>query len=277
MEEINIENGFKVKNYSKNLQTGQGNWKGSKLFPNPYFNLFICAKKQSGKTNLLFNILKETSDKNTHLIIFSSTVHKDPLWHEIVKYFENKGQPIVTHTTIKDGAFEEVMDILNTPVEDSDDEDTGTGTGPEDEEEPPKKLIILNETDKKPKRKSKKKKPIPNYTIVMDDLSAETRDKRIPVLLKKNRHYKCRICILSQYIQDLDPQSLKQLDYWILLPGHSEDKMRLVYKHADISNPQFEEFYDIYKEVTAEPYNFLYISSSNDELRHNFNKKIKLL
>ena len=37
----------------------------------------------------------------------------------------------------------------------------------------------------------------------------------------------------------------------------------------------FEEFYDIYKDTTAEKYNFLYINQNSGAMRKNFNQKIK--
>ena len=62
--------------------------KGFELFDELYANIFLLAKKKSGKTSTIFKILQKCSNKKTNIIIFSSTVHKDPNWLAIVKYFE---------------------------------------------------------------------------------------------------------------------------------------------------------------------------------------------
>ena len=48
--------------------------KGYDLIPKLYCTIFICAKKESGKTNAIFKILKECIGKKTHLYIVASTV-----------------------------------------------------------------------------------------------------------------------------------------------------------------------------------------------------------
>lgn len=48
--------------------------KGYDLIPRLYCSIFVCAKKESGKTNVIFKILRECTGKKTHLYIISSTV-----------------------------------------------------------------------------------------------------------------------------------------------------------------------------------------------------------
>ena len=74
---------------------------GYDLIPKLYCCIFICAKKESGKTNAIFKILKECTGKKTNLYIISSTVYNDDNWINIVKYFENKKIEITVHTSIK--------------------------------------------------------------------------------------------------------------------------------------------------------------------------------
>ena len=52
--------------------------KGYDICQEFYANIFLCAKKKSGKTSALFKILKECATKKTIIIIFCSTVNKDP-------------------------------------------------------------------------------------------------------------------------------------------------------------------------------------------------------
>jgi hypothetical protein len=56
-----------------------------------YPNIFICAKKKSGKTTCIFNILKTCTDKNTlGIYIFCSTYTKDVNWMAIKDMLEKK-------------------------------------------------------------------------------------------------------------------------------------------------------------------------------------------
>jgi len=51
--------------------------KGFDICEEVYANIFLCARKKSGKTSAVFKIMKECSTKHTIIIIFCSTVHKD--------------------------------------------------------------------------------------------------------------------------------------------------------------------------------------------------------
>ena len=42
-----------------------------------YSNVFICAKKKSGKTCSLFKLMRECCDKKTIIYLFCSTAFKD--------------------------------------------------------------------------------------------------------------------------------------------------------------------------------------------------------
>ncbi len=64
--------------------------KGYDLIPKLYCAIFICANKESGKTNAIFKILKECVGKKTILYIITSTVYNDDNWRYIVKYFKRK-------------------------------------------------------------------------------------------------------------------------------------------------------------------------------------------
>ena len=76
--------------------------KGNKLFDEIYSNINLVARKRSGKTNLIYNILKKCSDKNTQIHIFCSTCLKDRAWVQIIKFLESRGNPVITHTSIVD-------------------------------------------------------------------------------------------------------------------------------------------------------------------------------
>ena len=108
--------------------------------------------------------------------------------------------------------------------------------------------------------------------IVFDDLSGELKSKSLLNLLKKNRHYKSKLIISSQWIHDLLPESRKQLDVFIVFKGFTKLKMMEIYKDCD-SSILFDTFFNIYQQATEQPHSFLYIDSRSDTFRQNFNKQ----
>jgi hypothetical protein len=68
-----------------------------------YSNIYIGAKKMMGKSTLLAHILKKCCNKLTTIIIFSSTITKDPTMIEIIRMLRNKGCNVITHEHFIDG------------------------------------------------------------------------------------------------------------------------------------------------------------------------------
>lgn len=64
---------------------------GGELFPEPYANITLIARKKSGKTQVCFKILKECAGPNTKVLAFCSTINIDDTWIEIKKYCKRKG------------------------------------------------------------------------------------------------------------------------------------------------------------------------------------------
>ena len=115
------------------------------------------------------------------------------------------------------------------------------------------------------------------YLLIFDDLSEELRrDKTIQQLCKKSRHFDCRVILSSQYLNDIDPATMRQMMYGILFSGHGEDKLRIIHRNLDLSFCPFDIFERIYKAVTKEKYNFLFIDRPNKQLRKNFDMLIEL-
>src|SRR6185437_412221 len=110
--------------------------RGEKLFEKKGCNVYVCAKKHSGKTSTLFFILRRVIGPQTKLVIYCSTADADPSWIFIIKYFRAKGIEVEVHTSIKEDGHdvlaEEVnylKDLKRQQQEDEDDE--------EEEELPP--------------------------------------------------------------------------------------------------------------------------------------------
>lgn len=247
--------------------------KGNKLFDEIYSNIYLVARKRSGKTNLIYNILKKCSNKETQIHIFCSTCLKDRAWIEIIKYLENKGNIVHKHTSIvnEDGINLVEKFMLDNSVQvssESDSEESDSDYG----------YLEIGKPDPEEKKKRKKRKPkwiAPDHILIFDDLSTELKDKHLSALYKQNRHYRAKVITSSQGLLDIPPMSRKQQDYWILMKGLNLEKLEIVYKDADIGIP-FKQFLQVYKEATQKPYSFLYIDTRTDAYRSCFDTQITI-
>jgi hypothetical protein len=257
--------------------------RGAEMFSEPFANIFIAAKKKSGKTYVVYNILKKCMSSKTKLVVFCSTINKDPSWRYMIKYYKDKGVDVATYTSLKEDGIDRLQELIT---------DLENQIEPEDEEEeeiPPKeqlkmmggalvKAILTHnlppEITGEGKKKPRKSKYIDcEYIIVLDDLSTELKSKSLVGLLKKNRHAKAKIIVSSQYYLDLLPESRKQIDYFLLFKSQTDDKLQAIYKDADISIP-YEKFHQLYVGATQEPYSFLYVDCREDKFRKNFDKEL---
>ncbi len=266
--------------------------KGYDICNELYANIFLTAKKKSGKTSALFKIMKDCSVKDTHIIVFCSTIFKDENWIEIRKYFEKKGNDIQVFTSIYEDGEDQLAKLIDQLSKEAEEKDND-----EKELDEPLPEIdicddILNrltnasspanpngytlpkdiepEEEKKKKRKSKYRAP--EYMIIFDDLSSELKSRSLLDLLKKNRHYKSKLIISSQWLHDLLPESRKQLDVFLIFKGFPIKKMQEIYKDCDSSLP-FDIFYKIYRKSTKLPHSFMYIDTRSDKFRCNFDQE----
>ncbi len=238
--------------------------KGEKLFQNAYANIFICARKRSGKTCLIFKILKSCVGRDTRVVFIVPTVNKDSTYDVMIDWLSDRGNEVETYESLKEGKQSVIESVL---------EQTGGGAEAEVKQKPPPCTFINfgvpDEEEELPVTK-KEKTLAPEIIFVLDDLGSELRHKSVANLLKKNRHYRSKVIISSQYVNDLEPSAIKQLDYWIGFKGHSQDKMKLIHKHLDLATP-FDRFYEMYKIATKDPYTFLYVDTVKELFRKNFN------
>ncbi|MEO7046218.1 MAG: hypothetical protein ABI091_12990 [Ferruginibacter sp.] len=243
--------------------------KGFDLIPKLYCAIFICAKKESGKTNTIFKILKECTGKRTTLYIVSSTVFNDDNWRAIVKHFKKKKINMVIATSLEDANIDhKVAELQKQAEEEMDAED--------DDSEPVPKLEKLMAAQVEEPKERKEKKVAPEYIFVFDDMSTELRKPSISTLIKKHRHFKTKVICSSQYVNDLAPDSRKNIDIWLLFGGHSINKLEEIYKNCDLKIP-LDLFIKLYENATDKPYSFLYIDKNKGEFRRTFNMEYEIL
>lgn len=249
--------------------------KGGDIIANAYANVFLCAKKHSGKTSVIFHLLKECTGKNTNIIAFCSTLYKDSNWIQIRKWLEKKGNNFVGYTSLfEDGVdrLEELINDLNSQAQEDKEEDEEGDQCDDIFEKLKQQHNDLSTHIEKPEREKKPKREkylAPEHIIVLDDLSNELKSPSLVRLLKMNRHYKLKIFCANQYLNDMLPAARKQLDVVILFKSFPLEKLKEIYKDMDLALP-FETFVKIYSNATNKPYSFLYIDVRRDEYRKNF-------
>ena len=239
--------------------------KGSALFPELFANIFLCARKKSGKTSAIFKILQKCCGPKTKIMAFCSTIHKDPSWQTIKLWADHRHIPFVGHTSLED---DDGTNLLKDLVKGLQDEDS-------EEEKPPKGLLESDSEEEEDEKERPAKYQYPEWIFVLDDLSDELRKPIIATFLKKNRHFRAKILISSQYMNDLFPAARKQLDYVILFKGHQQKKIDEICKDVDVHLPK-EEFYEVYKVATELPFSFLYVDVRGGTFRRNFNELIEI-
>jgi len=241
--------------------------KGYDLIPKLYCAIFVCAKKESGKTNTIFKILKECTGKKTHLFIVSSTVFNDQNWIEIVNFFEKKGITVTVNTSLDAAKLDEKVFELEENAKSELENKKGNATY----KPKPKPIILTNDDEIEEKPERKEKKIAPEYIFVFDDMSTELRNKSIAALIKKHRHFKTKVICSSQYVNDLAKDARKNIDIFLLFGGHSIDKLQEIYDNCDLQIP-FDMFLAFYSNATAKKYSFLYVDRNTGEMRRNFNQ-----
>ncbi len=344
---------------------------GAEMFSEPFANIFLCARKKSGKTTVLYNILKNcSSKKKTKVVCFASTVFKDAQWLRIADYLKKKGVYFEGHMSMydemtgvntlsklmsrlqkesKQNLAKEAMNnarkerlleekrklkkskrkrVLNkrkplringvlvhenvekalknalhskvlrrklqpgNGIKSADRIDVANDgdvlfesedvsglferelslafrENKSDRKDIDLSMVDIEHMNDRQERGKDNDKVVPEWIFVFDDLSNELRDPLIAHLLKTNRHYKAKVIISSQYVQDIPPSSRKQIDYWMLFAGHSVDKLEVIFYDAD-TRLSLSQFIKLYKSVTREPYQFLLLNTTDDSYRRGF-------
>ncbi len=258
--------------------------KGFDVCPEVFSNIFLCAKKKSGKTSATFTLLKHCCGKDTIIIVFCSTVYKDSNWIQIRKYFEKKKMDIRIYTSIYEDGEDQLEKLIFELSEDAKEQEQNKDAKIEKPKMDRCDMILerlrnpqLAEEKEEEKEKNPKKckYQAPEYIIVFDDLSSELKAPSLLSLMKRNRHFKCKLIISSQWVNDIPPMSRKQLDLWLIFKGFTEKKMMEIHRDCD-SGLQFNLFYKMYQKATKKPFSFLFIDTRADSYRRNFDQQFMI-
>jgi len=288
----------------------KGSEKGEPVFfPMSHPNIMNIGMKKSGKSNLIYHLLRNIVGKNTKIYIFCSTANRDRTYIQMIKELEGKGNEVSVYNSLyrtemngkrkkQVNQLKELIDIWDAEIkpskkkkkktkemdtsEDYEIANPYTYSSPDQlgEGHLYHKLFKQQvggekpamETDKKPKRQRRSKKIYSDKIVIFDDLSEELRDPYIASFLKKNRHYLATCIISSQHI-DISPGSRSNIDILFAFKGISPGKVEILRRVADSSLDE-KEFYNIYKEATNEPYSFLYANCRQNELYKRFDERL---
>jgi hypothetical protein len=271
-----IINKVKIKPIVNNITEDITDVKGKELFPNNLSNIFICARKRSGKSSLIGNILRKMADKRTTVVIFSSTNQIDPCWINIKDMLEKKGIAVISYTHFIDD--ETGQNLLNDFLKELE-------TDEKEEEEQINSVNVITgdgtylrfEPEKEQEKKHRPyvpKKSVPKYILCFDDLSSDLRHISVIKNLKSNRHRGIMNILSSQYFLDLNTGAMSNLDYMVIFKGQDTDKLEKIHKRLDLGI-DFNTFKRYYEYAVKNPYCFLWIDIRNDEYRKNFNEQLK--
>lgn len=298
--------------------------RGKELFPSTYANVGIIARKRSGKSTVVFNIVKSRAGLNTKVIVFSSTFHKDTVMIEMKKWCKKMKISCEGFTSTKEGKHNILKTFLDRLGDVPEEEESD---GEEIEEKPKKqgrgltknipvkKLFDGNDSDSESESDSdrdnfddmnnlskkslelfrfeekvisklfNKKKSVPTidekidskyitpeYIIIFDDISQELKDPNLIAFLKRNRHFKADVLLSTQWVHDLKPEQLKQLDYLLLFRGMDLEKLEKIRRDADLTL-DLDMLERLYENATKDPFCFLYIDRLTETYRKCFDKQ----
>ncbi|MDD4931723.1 MAG: hypothetical protein PHG66_06295 [Candidatus Colwellbacteria bacterium] len=260
---------------------------GEKLFSIVNSNTFMCAKRGSGKTSVIYKAIDECANKDTKVIAISGSMNNDKSWLAIQRLCEKKKISLETYTSIWDDEGDNVLEILTNKLKalnegketEEEEEDGFSGSLEESLEFVPTGGIDIfgmptkgSGPSKSKKRRSKYQSPA--WLLILDDIPNELKNSYVTAALKLFRHWG-KIIISSQSVNDLSKSGRNQLDYVILFRGMPVEKLEEIWRACalPITMDQFEAMYNF---ATREKYQFLYVDTANNEYRKNFSEMIEI-
>lgn len=217
----------------------------------PFYLCCIIGRKGSGKTSLLWSLLKLSCVKNKTIVrIFSSTFNIDETMINIIDKLNKYGVEVQTFDNIYDGKINILEQQFNELKE--------------------------NINDMKEEFKNKKK-IYSKYIYIIDDLADILKDKSLQKIIFKHRHYLTSFIINTQYYKSLSVGIRTNSNILCLYSDIGYDTLKKIYEEKINSNKfSFNDFLYYYEQITKEKYNFMYINPDNLDIRKNLNYKLIL-
>lgn len=271
--EVKKVNNYKVRKIPREGEEDKRPIKGKELCCHLYANIFLIAKKESGKTTVIYNLIDRCAGRDTMVFAFVSTLNNDSNWIAIKNTCEERGMPFFGFTSIVDEDGVDQLQALVKSLQDKAEEEELKEEKDEKGPAPPPLPCLpasappLDEKKTKPPRKTAYRAP--EMIIILDDLADELKRKSVATLLKKNRHFKCKVIISSQWMNDLPPSALGQMNLVCMFRGFSMEKLEEFHSKARLSAP-LEKFIEMYKDAVSVEYGFLCIDMDKNTFRKKF-------
>jgi len=249
-----------------------------KIMKYDYFTASFYAKRRSGKTYLIFQLLKALVKKHSDIYIFSPTAHLDKTWKEITSWLDSKGLNYTIYTELTDDDGNDIIsDLLtqwSTPPEPEEDSDS-------EEELEKESFSMYNETLinklEKPKSKRKKKKkppPPPDRWLILDDMSEHLKGRSIRKLFFNGRHYNAKILTSCHDVKKQSPDLIANSVYSFLFKRLSDERISHIRDKLDLDVDD-KTFANMYKKATSKDYGFLLIDSDKDKFYNGFKSELR--
>jgi len=264
--------------------------KGYNIFPELHGICALISKKHSGKSTLARCIAKHLIDQDSHVWVWSSTALQDAEILNLEYYCNENGIKYTAHTsmferrpyTYKGKTLYEKKDLLDEWITKHTVAKSIKITDPDADIDYNNYGIphrSLNEPepfcdDNKTFEVEKDYLPLKNL-IIIDDLPNELKHGSIARLMRTNVHTESFVLILSHAITDMLPSSTQQFDYALIGREIPMTKLEKIYHDFGLTIP-FEAFMAMYRDATAEPYNFFYIDKNTQSFRKNLNTLYKI-
>ena len=224
---------------------------GYDYFPTLYSNMYTCSRRRSGKTTLIYNILKHCVNKRTNVFFFCSTIKRDSTYKLILEMLEKKHVNVMIYDHFvngKENILTGIIEELNNDLEEKEQEKIKKD---QDILYPKPKIELFPKEELKERKERKPKRLGPEYVFIFDDLGNDLRHPSITQLFKTSRHYKAKVIVSSQYIHDLSNSCIKNLDYTLIIKSFSREKLLVLFEALDLSI-EFEEFEKLYLDATTQ-------------------------
>lgn len=250
-------------------------FKGSDLFDIEYFCMTLLGKRKSGKTSLIYTLLKKFLTKKTKVLFFVPTFHKDRAYEPIRKFLEEKKIKYDAYSSVE----EDGINLVNTFMEVNSgfDEEKKKNQMGEQQEKPKIEHHCKFECETKNKKRKRKEEP-PQYFIVFDDMAGYLRKPSVLGLIKKSRHFRSKIVISTQSVADVHPDVYGQMDYIAIFKNFNEHSLDFLYEKISLGMT-LEQFKKIYEYVTAQKFGndyncFLLLHMADETFYVNLDKQV---
>lgn len=233
------------------------------LFRDNNPNIYLLAKRKTGKTTVIHHILKTLTNPDTIVIFFCSQLYKDKSYMAILQDLKRRGVPFIMETSFIDAQGENQLKALVQHLKLGGDSKWLELDGFRDQND-------ISESSINPVDPAK-------IIIVIDDMSKETRyETNLFELLKANDHAGATVIISTQNKSDLPPQAIQQFTYVLAFSKIPLDKLKDLHRDLGLTI-DFKKFLEIYSDATGGvdseglSHDFLYIDTLNNTFRKNFN------